>query len=139
MVLGVIAGALVVAAIASSLAIVGGPETARHEREDRMLKRDLITLAGFLSCKQPGQVLPKQLERADFERFCNSAPSKWQTKARLIRPEITYTRLDDHRFRLCGQFHDLDFIASEYPFDRNLDLETGCLEDVTNIRDLPPA
>lgn len=117
--------ALVVLA-AVAIYTIGGPMTARQDREDAARVQDLIWLKDAVNChaRQHSGELPLRLEDiAD----CGNL----QIEDRITGQRYRYTPHDDRSFELCADFHDLsrlkDARRTTY-LSRWINPATGCLD-----------
>jgi hypothetical protein len=96
-----LASALVVAALAATLFVIGGPEEARAERDDAERERELNILARQVDCNADAATLPDTLEEA---AKCVS----WSSRTDFLDPKTQepyhFAVLADRKVEICVRF-----------------------------------
>lgn len=93
---------LVGLALGAGFWIVGGPETARQEEQDRQRIRDLGQIATYLSCEKFGTQLPPDLSKQATKAYCGKTDFPIVKRRLSIAVEdMSYSVLPGNSFRVC--------------------------------------
>jgi hypothetical protein len=115
-------GLLVTGFVAVGLLAVGGPGTARIERQDDVRLEDLRQLDAYVRCVADTQdrTLPDALAPVETCRAGQRFEDPYSGAA------YRYEKLTDTAFRLCADFEDIARLNGLR--SGGIDPETGCLQ-----------
>lgn len=123
----IILGALILTAIVLGLAVTGGPEAGRLEKQDRVRAEDITRIArSYVPCLagEADQTLPDSLAE---DETC----SEGLNTIRLIDPftdlPYHYEKISDNRYRVCASFSRAELVAPDTYGGLEFDAKTGCL------------
>ncbi len=132
--------ALVAAAIALGLFLVGGPVAVRKLHEDEARLGALRDLSVRLRCGRPGEAvepLPRDLTAGTLRDWCGGRILREGDLADPVSgAPFVLERRSDTDFALCAQFHDAERLADRR-YGREVfdfDAGSGCLMGRTNPR-----
>lgn len=129
---------LVTAALVGGFMLVGGPEQARAAERDLDRARLIHRYRAYLLC--PGQKARPLPDRVGDGAFCPGYAEQYLTPTdgdAAIAGSITYTRLGDAAFELCGRFEStgarMQRILETYPLFEPQAGNVYCLEGDTGF------